>query len=61
MKWTLKTPASGDMVRVKAGSIYHYGVFVSESEIIQFGLAPVARQGLKDTDIEVCCSDVAKP
>lgn len=58
MKWTLKTPASGDMVRVKAGSIYHYGVFVSESEIIQFGLAPVARQGLKDTDIEVCCSDV---
>lgn len=58
MKWTLKAPASGDMVRVKAGSIYHYGVFVSETEIIQFGLAPVARQGLKDSDIEVCSSDV---
>ena len=58
MKWTLKTPAAGDMVRVKAGSIYHYGVFVSENEIIQFGLAPVARQGLKDSDIEVCSSDV---
>ena len=58
MKWTLKTPAAGDMVRVKAGSIYHYGVFVSEDEIIQFGLAPVARQELKDADIEVCCSDI---
>ena len=58
MKWEMISPNSGDMVRVKSGRIYHYGVFVSDSEVIQFGLAPIARQGLKDSDIEVCASDV---
>jgi hypothetical protein len=58
MKWQLKAPVAGDMIRVKAGSIYHYGIFASEEEIIQFGLAPVARPTLKDTDIEVCTSDI---
>ena len=58
MKWQLKAPVAGDMIRVKAGSVYHYGIFASEEEIIQFGLAPVARPTLKDTDIEVCTSDI---
>ncbi len=58
MKWELKNPSSGDMVRVKLGGIYHYGVFVSEDEIIQFGLAPSARAMLKDSEIEVCVSNV---
>ncbi len=47
------------MVRVRLGSIYHYGVFVSENEIIQFGLAPSARPTLKDSEIEVLASDLA--
>ncbi len=58
MKWLLKEPKSGDIVRVKTGSIYHYGVYVSDSEVIQFGLPPCARQHLPDADIEVCSSDV---
>ncbi|MBR2620785.1 MAG: lecithin retinol acyltransferase family protein [Clostridia bacterium] len=58
MKWQLKQPVAGDMIRVKLGSIYHYGVFVSEEEVIQFGLAPSARPTLKDSDIEVCASDI---
>ncbi|MBE6595740.1 MAG: 4'-phosphopantetheinyl transferase superfamily protein [Ruminococcaceae bacterium] len=58
MKWQLKQPAAGDMIRVKLGSIYHYGVFVSEEEVVQFGLAPSARPTLKDSDIEVCASDI---
>ncbi|MBR5797467.1 MAG: lecithin retinol acyltransferase family protein [Clostridia bacterium] len=58
MKWQLKQPSAGDMIRVKLGSIYHYGVFVSEGEVIQFGLAPSARPTLKDSDIEVCASDI---
>lgn len=58
MKWEMISPNAGDMVRVKTGSIYHYGVFVSEDEVIQFGLAPIARQNLKDSDIEVCASSV---
>lgn len=58
MNWSLREPALGDMVRVKSGLIYHYGVFVSEDEIIQFGLAPAARPTVKDCDVEVCSSDV---
>ena len=58
MTWTLKEAALGDMVRVKSGSIYHYGVFVSEDEIIQFGLAPALRPSVKPCDVEVCVSDV---
>ena len=58
MKWLLKQAQAGDMVRVKLGSIYHYGVFASEDEIIQFGLAPSMRSMLKDSEIEVCISDV---
>ena len=58
MKWQLTQPVAGDLIRVKLGSIYHYGVFVSEEEVIQFGLAPSARPTLKDSEIEVCASDI---
>lgn len=59
MTWKNLSPKPGDMVRVKLGDIYHYGVFVDGGEIIQFGLAPTARQMLKDSEIEVCASDKA--
>lgn len=59
MIWQTTKPRRGDMVRVKLGYIYHYGVFVSEKEIVQFGLAPTARAGIKDCDVEVCVSDEA--
>lgn len=58
MKWVLKQADSGDMIRVRLGGIYHYGIFVSEEEIIQFGLAPSMRSMLSDSEIEVCASDV---
>ena len=29
------------MIRVPLGGIYHYGIFASESEVIQFGLPPL--------------------
>lgn len=37
MKWKIEACKPGDMVRVKIGFIYHYGVFVSEHEVVQFG------------------------
>lgn len=58
MIWELKDPAYGDMIRVKSGSIYHYGIFVSDDEVIQFGLAPVNRPTLSDKDVAVCVSDI---
>ena len=40
MKWWPTYSKRGDMIRVKCGSVYHYGIFVSETEIIQFGRSP---------------------
>ena len=31
-------PASGDIIRTKVQFYHHYGIFVSEQEVIQFGL-----------------------
>ena len=58
MNWVVKQAKNGDMVRVKLGLIYHYGVFAGEDEVIQFGLAPSLRPNVKDADIEVCASDL---
>ena len=59
MKWKLKDPEFGDMIRVKFGdTLYHSGIYVSDDEVIQFGLAPTARVSLKDSEIEVLSSDI---
>ena len=58
MKWLTCEPSYGSMIRVQAGSIHHYGVYVSPEEVIQFGLAPNARPELKDSDIEVLSTDI---
>lgn len=59
MKWTCAEPCVGDMLRVKIGEIYHYGVCVGEDEIIQFGLPPVSRQGVPESSVCVCKTDKA--
>lgn len=38
MNWVEKTPVFGDVVRTKVQFYHHYGIFVSESQVIQFGL-----------------------
>lgn len=43
MKWSPTECEFGDMIRVRLGSIYHYGVFVSEDEVIAFGLPPIEK------------------
>ena len=58
MKWSFKEPVPGDMIRMRFGELYHYGVFVSEDEVIQFGLAPNLRPGVCDADVEVTASDI---
>lgn len=37
MRWTTDPPKYGDIIRVKQQFYYHYGIFVSEENIIQFG------------------------
>ncbi|MBR4017346.1 MAG: lecithin retinol acyltransferase family protein [Oscillospiraceae bacterium] len=38
MRWIEKTPVFGDIIRTKVQFYHHYGIFVSEEEVIQFGL-----------------------
>ena len=56
MKWSLREPKYGDMIRVKVRDIYHYGIYVSDDEIIEFGPPPVSIIR-KDDEIEVCVTD----
>ena len=58
MKWNFREAEYGDIVRVKSGEIYHYGIYVSEEEIIQFGFSPFHNTGTAQRDISVCTSDV---
>lgn len=58
MKWTYSEPSRGDMIRVYVGSIYHFGIYVSDEEVIQFGLPPARRMNLSDDEVEVLVSDI---
>lgn len=60
MKWEPGVCRPGDMIRVRLGAVYHYGVFVSEDEVIAYGLPPVEqyrdvsdRLKVQATDIDV--------
>jgi len=58
MKWSLKEPKSGDMIRVSVGALYHFGIYVSDDEVIQFGHAPNQRALIPDSEVEVLSSDI---
>ena len=38
MEWVEKTPVCGDIVRTRVTFYYHYGIFVDEKTVVQFGL-----------------------
>ncbi len=38
MNWTEATPVRGDIVRTKVTFYHHYGIFINEDRVIQFGL-----------------------
>ena len=56
MDWTVDSPKRGDIIRTKVSFYYHYGIFVSEAEVIQFGLPDALQKNAKD--IVVIVSDV---
>ena len=58
MTWYFEAPVLGDMLRVGFNSIFHYGIFVSEDEVIQFGLSPLARANQPAEEIQVCTTDL---
>ncbi len=48
------------MIRVAMGSLYHFGIYVSDAEVIQFGLAPNGRTTLRDSEVEVLSAPFCK-
>lgn len=57
MNWSATTPKSAQIIRTKVSFYYHYGIFVSEDEVIQFGLPddpgkPAEQIKVLSTDID---------
>lgn len=58
MRWQPTDARRGDMVRIQIGSLYHYGVFVSEDEVIQFGYPPLPEFAVQNAVVTVGRVDV---
>ena len=58
MKWSYENCRLGDIIRVRLGSVYHYGIFVSEAEVIAFGLPPTVENLKRQQDIRVLSTDI---
>lgn len=58
MKWLPDPPQIGDIVRVKLGQIYHYGVYLSDEEVIAFGMPPVGGLPADGRDVCVVSTDI---
>ena len=59
MIWWQAECKFGDMIRVSCGNFYHYGIFATEEEVIQFGLPPF--DGLLNRnfeDVSICVSTI---
>ncbi len=57
MNWEPIAPTkSGDIIRTKVSFYYHYGIFVSEDEVIQFGLP--LDPGKDASQIKVLTTDI---
>ena len=57
MKWSPSDCSPGDMVRVRIGSVYHYGIFVSDEEVIAFGMPPLPKYAEDPNRFIVCSTD----
>lgn len=56
MEWQSKSPLFGDIIRTKVSFYHHYGIFIDENNIIQFGLPnDVSRPA---NEIKVLSSDI---
>lgn len=59
MKWSVRKGKPGDMVRVHANSYFdHYGVYVSDEEVIQFGFNPALGEPVPDKEVTVVATDM---
>ena len=57
MKWWPEQCVPGDMIRVRVGAVWHYGIFVSDDEVIEFGPPPL-RLSEGKPDFRVMAADI---
>ena len=58
MKWTLNEPKYGDVIRVNINkTYYHYGIYVSDDEVIQYGRLDDMLKKNKD-EVEVLVTSI---
>ena len=38
MEWSVKEPKPGDMIRTKVKFYYHYGIYINDNTVVQFGM-----------------------
>ena len=58
MNWRPQQCRPGDMIRVNLGVLYHYGIFVSEDRVIQFGLPPIPENRMPQSEVKVLATDI---
>lgn len=56
MYWVNDTPKKAEIIRTKVTFYYHYGIFIDENEVIQFGLPN--DPGKPSEQIKVLSTDV---
>ncbi|MCH5158128.1 MAG: lecithin retinol acyltransferase family protein [Clostridiales bacterium] len=61
MVWTSDSPKFGDIIRIELSpGLYHYGIYVSDDEVIAFGLPPIGGFSVPSEEIKVISSDIDK-
>ena len=48
MTFSVRPFKKGDVLRVGFGKIYHFGIYVSDKEVVQFGLPPVGKRSKEE-------------
>lgn len=54
MVWIEKYFPYAGLIRIPIGEIYHYAVYISDDEIIQFGEPPALDKKIPDSAVKVC-------
>lgn len=57
MEWVFAPAKAGDIIRVRVRFYHHYGIFVSEDEVIQFGARD--NSGIDPKEIRVLTTDIS--
>ena len=58
MEWVQRPLSVGDMLRIPMRILYHYGIYVGEDKVVQFG-EPILDSPIPPGEVRVMITDVA--